>query len=176
MSTDNASLVYELEAQIGKFSSAFDAATKTASASFDQITSAGRDAATKVEASISSAVQSIGTSFESLINPAKTTGDAIKALIGGGLVAAAAGFAATMTELINALSSAGDRADDLRLPINILQALSVAADEARVPTDKLNSALDTFTSVSKKSAGDAKDFYKALNNIGASFAKVFQQA
>lgn len=176
MSTDNASLTYELEAQIGKFSSAFDAATKTASASFDQITSAGRDAATKMEASIGSAVQSVASGFESLLNPAKSTGDAIKALVGGGLVAAAAGFAATMTEMINALSSAGDRADDLRLPINILQALSVAADEARVPTDKLNDALNTFTSVSKKAADDAKDFYKALGNIGSGFVKAFQAA
>src|SRR6185437_15864263 len=174
MSTDNASLVYELEAQIGKFSSAFDAATKTASASFDQITSAGRDAATKVESSISSEVKSVAGSFESLIDPAKTTGDAIKALIGGGLVAAAAGFAATMTELINALSSAGDRADDLRLPINILQALSVAADQARVPTEKLNSALDQFTKVSKKAGDDAKDFDKELENIGPSFLKEFK--
>lgn len=176
MSTDNASLTYELDATIGKFASSFSEATKTASASFEQITSAGRDAGDAVTQSINSAVESVANSFSSLTAPAQQAGNTIVALIGGGLIAAAAGIATTMTQLINTLASAGDRADDLRLPVNIIQALSVAADEARVPTSKLNSALDQFTSVSKKSADDAKDFYKALDNIGPSFGKAFQQA
>ena len=176
MSTDNASLTYELDAQIGKFADSFATATKTASDSFDQITSAGRDAGDRVTASINSAIESVTSSFSSLQGPAKQTGDMIGALIGGGIIAGAAGIVTTMTELINTLASAGDRADDLRLPVNIIQALSVAADQARVPTEKLNSALDQFTSVSKKSADDAQAFYKALDNIGPSFGKAFQQA
>jgi hypothetical protein len=176
MADDKDQLTYELNAEIGKFSEAFKQATSEASASFDKISAAGSDAGAKISASIKSAVSSVADSFDKLQQPAKQTGDVIGALIGGGIIAGAAAVATTMGELINALASAGDRADDLRLPVNIIQALKIAADEARVPTDKLNGALDQFTSNSKKAAGDLDKFFKALNNIGPSFAKAFQNA
>lgn len=173
---NNEQLTYELQATFDKFATSFDQATKTAADSFSQMEARGKDAGDRMTASIQSAVSSISSSFQSLQAPAKSTGDVIGAVIGGSLVAAAVGFAGIMDKLINALADAGDRAADLRLPINILQALSVAADEARVPSEKLNSALNQFTSVSKKSADEAKEFYKALGNIGPAFVKAFQSA
>ena len=87
-----------------------------------------------------SAVSSVAQSFDALDSPAKNAGDRIGVLISGGLVAGAAGIVSVLDDLINTLASAGDRAADLRLPINIIQALSVAADEARVPMTLLNSS------------------------------------
>ena len=97
-------------------------------------------------------------------------------MISGGLIAGAVGIVSVLDNLINTLASAGDRAADLRLPINIIQALSVAADEARVPMTLLNSALDKFTNVSKQSKHDAEEFYTALNNIGPAWVRAFQSA
>ncbi len=86
--------------------------------------------------------ESVAQSFAGLEAPAKKSGDTIGALIGGGIVAGVIGVASkVLDELINTLASAGDRADDLRFPINILQALAVAADQARVPMTLLNQRL-----------------------------------
>ena len=107
--------------------------------------------------------------------PAKKAGDSIGALIGGGLIAGAVGIVSVLDELINTLASAGDRAADLRLPINIIQALSVAADEARVRITLLNSAWISSPASVKKSKHDAEEFYTALNNIGPAWLGRFNQ-
>src|SRR4051794_17070005 len=80
----------------------------------------------------------------------QNAGNALSLIISGGIVAAAAGLTSHLSTVLNALSNIGDRAQDLRLPVNMLQALSVAADQARVPAEGLNKALDQFTKVSKQ--------------------------
>ncbi len=176
MATETEQLVYELQATFDKFASSFDAATKTAQDNFDRMDAAGKESGDRMAESMKSAVKSVGESFSGLEAPAKRSGDTIGALIGGGIIAGVIGVASKMEELISTLASAGDRADALRIPINILQALAVAADQARVPTSLLNSALDQFSKVSKESTKDADEFYKALGNIGPAWVKAFQNA
>ena len=137
---------------------------------------AGKESGDRMAELMKAAVKSVAESFSSLEAPARKSGDTIGALLGGGIIAGVIGVAGIMDELINTLASAGDRADSLRIPINLLQALSVAADQARVPATLLNSALDQFTKVSKQSAEDADQFYKALNNIGPAWVKAFEFA
>lgn len=113
---------------------------------------------------------------DSAKGPAQDAGNSIGLIIGGAIVAAAAGIASGLHAAIDALAKIGDRGEDLRLPVNMLQALSVAATEARVPAEKLNSALDRFTAVSKQNVDDAEKFYKALGNIGEGFVTAFKNA
>ena len=108
---------------------------------------AGKESGDRMAESMKAAVKSVAESFNGLEAPARKSGETIGALLGGGILAAVIGVATKMDELINTLASAGDRADALRIPINILQALAVAADQARVPTTLLNSALDQFSKV-----------------------------
>jgi hypothetical protein len=176
MATETEQLVYELQATFDKFAASFESATKSAQDNFQKMDSAGKESGDRMAESMKAAVKSVADSFSSLEAPAKMSGDTIGALLGGGIIAGVIGVASKMDELINTLASAGDRADSLRIPINILQALAVAADQARVPTTLLNSALDQFSKVSKQSAEDADQFYKALNNIGPAWAKSFASA
>ena len=176
MATETEQLVYELQATFDNFATSFEAATKTAQNNFDRMDAAGKASGDRMAELMKSALESVAKSFGGLEAPAKKSGDTIGALIGGGIIAGVIGVASKMEELIGTLASAGDRADDLRIPINILQALAVAADQARVPTTLLNSALDQFSKVSKESTKDADEFYKALNNIGPAWVKAFQSA
>ena len=112
--------------------------------------------------------------FAGLEDAAKGVGVAVGGAIGGAIIAASIAAGTELVHLIDAIADAGDRAESLRIPINILQALSVAADQARVPTTLLNSAMDQFTKVSKESTKDADEFYKALSNIGPAWVKAFQ--
>lgn len=92
---------------------------------------------------------------------------------------AAAGTGLVITQLLSAVTSLaklGDLGESLRLPVNLLHALSVAADQARVPATLLTSALEKFTEVSKGSGDDIKDFNKALGNIGENFVTAFKNA
>ena len=176
MATETEQLVYELQATADKFTESFESATKTANDNFAKMDAAGKEAGDRMSASMSSAVSAFAKSLGALDVPAKKAGDSIGALISGGLIAGAVGIVSVLDELINTLASAGDRAADLRLPINIIQALSVAADQARVPVTLLNSSLDQFTKVSKESTKDADEFYRALGNIGPAWVKAFQSA
>lgn len=110
------------------------------------------------------------------LSRAEETGGAIGAAIGVGLVGAVGLAIKKIHDLIGSLSEIGDRSDDLRLNVNLLQALSVAAGQAGVSQNQLNSALDRFTSVSKKTEDDAKNFYKALTNINGAYAEQFKNA
>jgi hypothetical protein len=106
----------------------------------------------------------------------QNAGNALSLIISGGIVAAAAGLTSHLSTVLNALSNIGDRAQDLRLPVNMLQGLSVAADQARVPAEGLNKALDQFTRVSKQDTETGEQFYKALGNIGQGFVEAFKTA
>jgi hypothetical protein len=88
-------------------------------------------------------------------------------LVGGGIYKA-------LEAAVSALGALGDRMQDTRLSGETLQGLRIGAAEARVSTDELNKALDTFTDVSKKSSTEAKEFYRALSNISPAFASAFQ--
>lgn len=100
--------------------------------------------------------------------------------VAGTMAAAVAGagvaIGASLLSAVTSLAKIGDLSDDLRLPVNLIQALSVAADGARVPAEKLTSALEKFTEVSKKDSDEAKKFEKALGNIGQAFVKAFKDA
>lgn len=114
-------------------------------------------------------VSSIEDRFASL-NP---TFSGIKALIPAALVT---GAIASIKAVVDALAELGDKSEDTRLPVEQLQAFSIGAQQARVSTDEVSKALTTFTDVSKKSADDGKDFYKALQNIGGGFVTAFKDA
>jgi hypothetical protein len=86
------------------------------------------------------------------------------------------GALASIKSVLDALAEVGDKSQDLRIPAQELQALSMGAQQARVSADELNKALTTFTDVSKRSSDDGKDFYKALQNIGGSFVEAFKNA
>lgn len=138
------------------------------------------DGVKKIEESFSKAnpdasgmIKSFLTSAE---GPAKEAGTQIGGIVAGAIAASAAGVAAALISTIDALSAIGDKAQELRLPVNLLQGLRVAADEARVPTEKLNEALDEFTKVSKQNEDEAGKFYKALGNIGDQFVDNFKAA
>src|SRR4051794_8516760 len=47
-------------------------------------------------------------------------GNAISLIISGSIIAAAAGLTTHLGKVLNALSDIGDRAQDLRLPVNLL--------------------------------------------------------
>jgi hypothetical protein len=106
----------------------------------------------------------------SAINP---TFSAIKALIPA---AAVTGALASIKSVVDALAELGDKAQDTRLPVQDLQALSIGATQARVSSDELSKAIATFTDVSKKSSDEGKDFYKALQNIGTGFVSAFKDS
>lgn len=97
----------------------------------------------------------------------------VKGLIGGAAITAAI---ALYKQVKDQLVELGDRAQDTRLLPQQLQALNLAAADARVPAEKLNAALDKFTEVSKQSEDGAQAFYKALGNIGQGFVQAFKDA
>ncbi len=172
MSSDAEQLVVSITAKIEEFAQNFAKASQTASDAYKSMGDAGKNASDRMTGDVKNATSSIGTSFEELAAKAEKTGIAIGVAIGGGILASVA----TMGNLIETLSKIGDRADDLRLSVNLLQALGVAAAEAGVPAEKLNSSLDHFTDVTKKNTDDAKDFFKALSNIGQGFVDSYKSA
>jgi hypothetical protein len=172
-STDEEQLVVSLEARINDFESNFAKATQTANDNYQKIEDRGRSASDRMSSDIKAATSSMVDSFNSLEGSTKSFGDAITAVVGGGIIA---GGIARIASIADGLAKIGDRSEELRLPVNMLQALGIAADEARLSQDKLNSALDKFTEVSKKSADDSKDFFKALSNIGPGFEAAFKSA
>ena|SRR5579884_862269 len=93
----------------------------------------------------------------------------------GGL-GAVAGLVASLTGVGDALAKIGDRAQDLRLTPELLAALGIAAAQARVSQNDLNSALDHFTAASKQADSAGNAFYKALRNVGDGFATAFKDA
>jgi hypothetical protein len=176
MATDTEQLVVQLEARINDFEKSFQRASKTANDNWSKIEQRGKQAGDRMSSSVKAATQEIANGFEALRSPVQGASTLINALIGASVVAGVAGIATSFGDLINKLSDFGDRAQDLRLPANFIQSLSVAADEARLSQDKLNSALDTFTDVSKKNIDDASDFYRALRNVGTGFETAFKNA
>lgn len=94
-----------------------------------------------------------------------------------GAAAALAGLAVSQFGKASAeISKLGDRAQDLRMPADLLLALKDAAAGARVPVENVNTALDTLTTISKKAPDDAKEFYTALTNISPALAEAFKSA
>lgn len=104
--------------------------------------------------------------------------DINKAAAGMALGVAAAGSAlvASVISATTSLAKLGDRSDDLRLPVNLLQSLSVESDRARVPAELLTAALDKFTEVSKNGTEENEKFQKTLGNVGDGFVKAFKDA
>ncbi|WLB14982.1 hypothetical protein [Bradyrhizobium japonicum] len=90
--------------------------------------------------------------------------------------ASVAAALAGIKSIVDGLAELGDKSQDLRIPAQELQAISMGAQQARVSADELQKALTTFTDVSKKTGDDAKDFFKALQNIGAGFVQAFKEA
>src|SRR5664280_1939055 len=170
--SDAEQLVVSITAKIEEFAQNFAKASQTASDAYKSMGDAGKNASDRMTGDVEKATSSIGTSFEGLVAKAEKTGIAIGVAIGGGVLASVA----TMGNLIETLSKIGDRADDLRLSVNLLQALGVAAAGAGVPADKVNESLDHFTGVTKKNTEDAKDFYKALANVGQGFVDSYKAA
>lgn len=90
--------------------------------------------------------------------------------------ASVAAALAGIKSIVDGLAELGDKSQDLRIPAQELQAISMGAQQARVFADELQKALTTFTDVSKKTGDDAKDFFKALQNIGGGFVQAFKDA
>jgi hypothetical protein len=161
-------LTVSLEARLDKLQKNFSDAAKMAD-----------DSVNKIEESFKNANPDAKGLLESFKNaaaaPAREAGTVIGAALAAAIGASLAGGAA-LVKVAEGLAALGDRADEMRLPVNLLQALSVAADEARVPTEKLNSALDEFTKVSKQDEDDASKFYKALGNVSAASVEAFKNA
>lgn len=114
----------------------------------------------------------VSDQIESRFNAINVAAGTMAAAVAG----AGAVIATSLLSAVTSLAKLGDLSDDLRLPVNLIQALSVAADEARVPAEKLTEALKKFTEVSKQGEDDSKKFEKALGNIGQSFVKAFKDA
>src|SRR5580765_7830559 len=125
------SLVATLEAKIDKLQHNFDEAVKLAD-----------DSVRKIEQKFGDTNPDAKGMLDRFLNsasgPAHDTGSAIGLIIATAVGAAAAGVATSLFSTVDALSKIGDRAEDLRLPVNLLQAFSVAADQARVSGDNLN--------------------------------------
>lgn len=113
------------------------------------------------------------SSIEDRFSQLNPTFSGLTALIPAALVT---GAIATIKGVVDALAEIGDKSQDMRIPAQELQALSMGAQQARISADELNKALTTFTDVSKKSTDDGKDFYKALQNISGSFVEAFKNA
>jgi len=118
------------------------------------------NAASSIEDRFAKLNPQIGANFMGRIVTALTAGGAIASII-----------AAT-----SALAELGDRAVDLRMPVEQLQALSLAAKDARVSNEELNKALTTFTSVSKQTDDSGNKFYNSLRNISSGFVDAFKNA
>lgn len=87
--------------------------------------------------------------------------------VAGGAITAA------LLSAVTSLAKIGDLSDDLRLPVSLIQSLTVAADEARVPASLLTSAMEKFAQTSKDVP---HDFEKSLRNIGPAFLEAFKSA
>src|SRR5262245_24364351 len=104
----------------------------------------------------------IADKFQQMSTPLKEAGSRLGLIIGSSIgLAITVGIAGAL-KAVDTLSKMGDMADDMRLPVNTIQALKVAATEARVPLETMNKALEKFTEVSKQNEDDAAKFYKAL--------------
>lgn len=169
MADDTAALVVAMSAKLTDFQNGMQAAVSSATQAVGNIESAFANANPDASGMIA-------RFRDAAAGPAASAGSAIGLIIAGGIAAAAVGVASKLGDTIEALANLGDRADDLRLPVNLLQALSVAAGQARVPVNTLNEALDQFTKVSKKDEEGAQTFYKALSNIGQGFVTAFKDA
>jgi hypothetical protein len=166
---DTAALVVALSAQLSQFQKDMDRANQIANDNVKKI----EDSFNKINPN---AEQMLGRFADSAKAPAESAGQSIGNAIVVGFIGALGALALRLTSIIEGLAKIGDRAEDLRLPVNLLQALSVAAESARLPQEKLNAALDKFTEVSKKTKDDAEEFYKALRNIGQGFVTAFEKA
>jgi len=169
MANETAALVVALSAQLTKFQSDMDTASAIAGNAVKGI----EDSFSKLNPDASKFMSNFADAAK---GPAQDAGNTIGVALLAGFGVAIAAIVTKIGTLIDGLSKIGDRADELRLPVNLLQALSVAADEARVPQEKLNKALDKFTEVSKASKDTAEDFYKALSNVGKGFVDAFEKA
>jgi hypothetical protein len=120
---DAASLVAKLGAnldQLGRdFKSADDMADKSVKSIEDKFSQSNPTLGPALDRMKSSAV-----------GQAADIGVAVGVAIGTGVVLAVGAAVEKIHSLIDELSKFGDHADDLRLPVNLIQALSVEADRA----------------------------------------------
>jgi hypothetical protein len=144
---DTAALVVALSAQLAKFEK--------------DMKSAGEIADRQV------------SSIEDRFAAANPTFSGLKALIPAAFVT---GALASIKTVVDSLAELGDKAGDLRIPVDKLQALSITAQESRVSSDELSKALTTFTDVSKKADDGTQIFYTSLKNIGGGFVAAFKSA
>ncbi len=166
---DVAALVVALSAQLSQFQKDMEKAGTIADSAVKGI----EESFSKMNPDASGALRSFSDSAQ---QPAQAAGASIGQAVLVGFTGAIALIITRLGLIVDGLAKIGDRAEDLRLPVNLLQALSVAADEARLPQENLNKALDQFTKVSKQTREDAEAFYKALSNIGEGFATAFEKA
>jgi len=164
-----AALVVALSAQLSKFQKDMESAVGIANDNVKKI----EDSFGKMNPDASGMLKNFAASAEA---PAREAGFSIGSALVVGIAAAVATVVTKIGGLIDSLSKIGDRAEELRLPVNILQSLSVAADAARLPQEQLNKALERFTDVSKKNADDAEEFYTALRRAGSGFESAFKSA
>lgn len=164
-----AALVATLGADLNKFGDDMKRADDMATQSVKSIED-------RFKAANPSFAQPLDRLRDDAVSRAEAVGGAIGTAIGVGLAAAVTLVVAKLKTIIGALAEIGDKSEDLRLPVNLLQALSVAGGQAGVSQEKLNSALDKFTEVSKKDEDGAKSFYKALGNINEASVDQFKNA
>ncbi len=116
------------------------------------------------------------------VDAAKKTESAFKLITPAALgvtaaVTAVAGAAyAAFKTVKEQLLEVGALADKHRFTPQFAAGLEIEAARSGVSVEKLNSALDKFTEVSKQSEDEAKDLYKALRAIGDIFASDFKNA
>jgi hypothetical protein len=130
----------------------------------------------KAEQQFAGLGRSLGQGLSQAGPQVEDAGSKVGVIFGTALVASAAAIISRLGTVVNALANIGDRAEDLRLSVNLLQALSVAAGQAGVSTKQLDAALDSFTKQSKAADEQGNKFYIALGNIGKSFVEQFKSA
>src|SRR5262245_61895805 len=126
---DTAALVVTLSASLTQFQRDLDNATTLVDKSARDI----EHRFEQINPDASGIVKNFTDNFSRSFAQAATGVPWGKILGGAGLVAAAGALVVELNSIVSGLAKIGDQAEELRLPVNLLQQLSVAADEARLP-------------------------------------------
>lgn len=162
--------VEEMQARVSKAS----AGAATAGARMAASTKAQSPALTAASRAAAAHATQLGHVATSTQKASAATAFFARSLQGMLVVLAGGGIYKLLEGSVKALAELGDRMRDTRLSGDTLQGLRIGAAEARVSTQELNKALDSFTAISKKAVPEAKEFYKALSAINPAFVSAFQ--
>lgn len=153
---------------------------------FEADTSGMQSAVANLDSTVTAATSNMSaniSALESVLAGMTATATANIGAIGGlfgslaiGGFGAVAGLVAELSGVSAGIAKIGDRAQDLRLPADLLLALGLAAAQSRVSQNEYNAALDQFTTVSKQADTTSSAFYAALRNVGAGFVTAFKDA